>query len=92
MPNDENYVSSELYRVMPPRKNPSQLREALDAVHDNPVPRSDIESDETVVLTGPERSWWARSRPVARWFVSVVVVGVIIAVIGGLIVYAITQR
>jgi hypothetical protein len=33
MPYDQNHVSSELYRVMPPPKNSSQLREALDAAH-----------------------------------------------------------
>ena len=32
---DDDYVSSEVYRLMPPRGKPSQVRQALDALNGN---------------------------------------------------------
>jgi hypothetical protein len=78
----------------------SELRQALDqaggyddlrAALGRSAARSGKESGQIALLTGPKRPWWARIRPVVHWFASVVVVGLIIAVVGGLIVFAITR-
>lgn len=45
---------SELYRLTPPRRQRSEIREALDAAHgiDNPA------DDDPIVVISPQQPWW----------------------------------
>ena len=58
--------TSELYRLMPPRRQRSQIREALDAAHgiDSPA------DDDPIVVISPHQPWWrdlaAKARPASR--------------------------
>ena len=65
-PPDPDEPTSELYRLMPPRRQPSQIREALDAAHG--IGSSD--ADDPIVLISPDQPWWqrlaARVRPASR--------------------------
>ena len=63
-PPDPDEPTSELYRLMPPRRRPSQLQEALDAAHGTGGPGDDGES-----TTPPRRRWRmlaAKIRPASR--------------------------
>ena len=53
-PPDPDEPISELYRLTPPRRQRSEIREALDAAHgiDNPA------DDDPIVVISPRQPWW----------------------------------
>jgi hypothetical protein len=65
-PPDPDEPISELYRLTPPRRQRSEIREALDATHgiDNPA------DDDPIVVISPQQPWWrdlaARARSASR--------------------------
>jgi len=65
-PPDPDEPTSELYRLMPPRRQRSQLREALDAAHGISGPAD----DDPFVVISPQQPRWrdlaARARPASR--------------------------
>jgi hypothetical protein len=69
---DPDEPTSELYRLMPPRRN--QLREALDAAHgtEPPAPAVDLSA-----ATSQPGSGLRQTRSALRWLVTVVIVPLI---------------
>jgi hypothetical protein len=65
-PPDPDESASELYLLMPPRRQRSQIREALDAAHGIGSP----DADDPIVLISPDQPWWrrlaTRARPASR--------------------------
>ena len=66
-PSDPDEPVSELYRLLPPQRRPSELREALDAA--TASGRPDADGDPIVVIS-PHQRWWrelaAKARPASR--------------------------
>ena len=66
-PPDPDEPVSEVYRLLPPQRRPSELREALDAA--NGTGRPDA-GDDPIVVISPHQRWWreltARARPASR--------------------------
>jgi hypothetical protein len=65
-PPDPDEPTSQLYRLMPPRRQRSQIREALDAAHGISSPAD----DDPIVVISPDLPWWrdlaARASPATR--------------------------
>jgi hypothetical protein len=65
-PPDPDKPASELYSFMPPRRQSSQLQEALDAAYGTGRP----DDDDPIVLISPQLPRWralaARARPASR--------------------------
>jgi hypothetical protein len=65
-PPDPDEPTSEIYRLMPPRRHPSQLREALDAAYGTGSGDGDGDGD---LIMPPRRRWRAlaaKARPASR--------------------------
>jgi hypothetical protein len=84
-------ATSELYRLMPPRRQPSELREALDAAYGTGGPDED---GDPIMVISPDLGWWrevaartkSASRRAAGWALGLFTAAA--AVVIGSLVYA----
>jgi hypothetical protein len=81
---DDDYISSEVYRLMPPRKR-SEIREALDAANGTFPEPDELAEDFASPDFTPPREPWLRRFSGANWALIIAAVSVIVAVLAWLL-------